>query len=96
MALKNFRWEPVYHPAVIKDDIPRLGSVERDRIKKAIENKLTADPTLYGQPLRGTLKPYWKIRVGEYRIVYATAGNEVRILAIAHRKEIYQMADRRD
>lgn len=88
-------WRVVYHPAVVKIDIPRLGQSEAGRIRRAIENKIMIDPTLFGLPLRGTLKQYWKLRVGDWRIVYAIVGREVRILVIAHRRDVYQLAGRR-
>jgi len=40
------------------------------RIKKAIEQRLLVAPYEYGMPLRKSLKRYWKLRVGDYRVVY--------------------------
>jgi mRNA interferase RelE/StbE len=42
--------------------------------------------------LRGTLKPGWRVRVGDYRVLYRIndAAGEVRIFAIGHRREIYR------
>lgn len=85
----------LYHPLVVKCDIPLLGSVAQKRIKLAIEQKLFVMPELYGIPLRGTLKHYWKLRVGDWRIVFYIKKRTVYILVIAHRKEVYGMADRR-
>ena len=44
----------------------------------------------YGVPLRGTLRGYWKLRVGDYRIVFKIAGQEVRVLTILHRRDLYE------
>ncbi len=44
----------------------------------------------YGVPLRGTLKGYWKLRVGDYRIVFKITGQEVWVLTILHRREVYE------
>ena len=44
----------------------------------------------YGEPLRKTLKGYWKLRVGDYRVVYKVEGKEVWIFAIISRKDVYK------
>ena len=78
-----------YHPAVRKDDIPALPKAARDMIRRALEERLTKAPQEYGQPLRKTLKGYWKLRVGDYRVVFRIEGSEVIVLAIKHRKDVY-------
>ena len=78
-----------YHPDVRKIDIPLLNKKLRARIKKAIETRLITEPHRYGEPLRKTLKGYWKLRVGDYRIVFKVVKYEVLILGIIHRKKVY-------
>jgi mRNA interferase RelE/StbE len=85
-----------YHPAVKSEDLPRLSSDIKSRIRKAIEQKITTAPHEYGFPLRKTLKGYWKLRVGDYRVVFKVAGDMVTIFCISHRKEIYQKAVKRE
>lgn len=79
-----------YHPAVRDVDIPILDAKLKSRIKRAIETRLTVAPHQYGEPLRKTLKGYWKLRVGDYRIVFKVSGREVWILGIINRKEVYE------
>ncbi|MEJ2219310.1 MAG: type II toxin-antitoxin system RelE/ParE family toxin [Desulfobacterales bacterium] len=64
-------------------------------IKRAIEERLTKSPEIYGKPLQRTLKGYWKLRVGEYRVVFKPVGNEIRIFAIIHRKNVYKEIGKR-
>ena len=85
----------IYHPDVKKQDIPKLNADVRDRIKKAIETRLMTAPQEYGEPLRKTLKSYWKLRVGDYRVVFKVDGNEILILGICHRKEVYPSVEKR-
>ncbi|MDZ7831858.1 MAG: type II toxin-antitoxin system RelE/ParE family toxin [Desulfobacterales bacterium] len=85
----------LYHPEVVKRDIPKLNSDIRKRIKRAIETRLLTAPQEYGEPLRKTLKNYWKLRVGDYRIVFRVADNEILILGICHRKEAYSLMEKR-
>ncbi len=88
-------YTPVYHPDVRSEDIPRINRDLRNRIARAIESRLTTEPERYGEPLRGTLKGYWKLRVGDYRVVFKVVRNEVWILAIIHRREVYERIVRR-
>ena len=78
-----------YHPDVKTIDIPLLDAKLRTRIKNAIERRLTTAPHLYGEPLRKTLRGYWKLRVGDYRVVFKIVDEEVWILGIIHRKKVY-------
>ncbi len=74
-------------------DIPKLDTGARDRIRRAIEERLMTAPHQYGLPLRKTLKGYWKLRVGDYRVVYSIRdGREVIVLIICHRREVYEKA----
>ncbi len=78
-------FELKYHPDVRAVDIPLINSKLRRRIKKAIETRLITAPHQYGEPLRKTLKGYWKLRVGDYRVVFKIMESEVWILGIIHR-----------
>jgi mRNA interferase RelE/StbE len=76
-------------------DIPLLDAKLRTRIKNAIESRLTIAPHLYGGPLRKTLRGYWKLRVGDYRVVFKIVDEEVWILGIIHRKKVYEEIKKR-
>ena len=85
----------VYHHLVISDDIPKLSSVWKKRIRYAIEQRLKTNPDLYGKPLRRSLKGYRKLRVGDYRIIFRIENNTVKILIIQHRSMVYTQAQKR-
>lgn len=78
-----------YHPAVKAVDLALLDGKFTIRIKTATETRLATAPQQYGEPLRRTLQGYWKFRVGDYRIVCRIAVDTVLILAIIHRKQVY-------
>jgi len=84
-----------YHPDVKSIDIPLLDAKLRTRIKNAIENRLMTAPHLYGEPLRKTLRGYWKLRVGDYRVVFKIVDEEVWVLGIIHRKRVYKEIEKR-
>ena len=85
----------VYHPEVKTKDVAKLNRDVAKRIQRAIENRLTIEPQRYGEPLRRTLKGYWKLRVGDYRVVFRIVKNEVWIFAIMHRRDVYERIEKR-
>ena len=88
-------FEIKYHPDVKKVDILLIDLRAKNRIKKAIETRLITAPHQYGEPLRKTLKGYWKLRVGDYRVVFKIVESEVLILGIVHRKNVYEKIKKR-
>jgi mRNA interferase RelE/StbE len=82
----------LYHPHVLSRDIPRLDRVVAGRIEKIIAERLAREPERFGLPLRRGLAGYRKMRAGDYRIIYRVAADELRVLAIGHRSDIYKTA----
>lgn len=82
-----------YHPHVLSKDLPKLNQDIKAGIKKAIEERILAAPAEYGLPLRKTLKRYWKLRVGDYRVVYRINEDVIVIFCIRHRKDVYAVAE---
>jgi len=84
------RFTVKYHPDVKSNDLPPINAKMRGRIRRAIETRLMAAPQEYGLPLRKNLGGYWKLRVGDYRVVFKIEGQIVYVLAIRHRKHAYE------
>ncbi len=61
------------------------------RIKEKI--KELQDNPYKGVPLTAGFKGKYKIRVGEYRIIYTLKENRVYLLAIGLRKNVYKRED---
>lgn len=85
----------VYHPEFLRRDVSAINRNLRERIRHAIETRLRTEPERYGEPLRHTLKGYWKLRVGDYRVVFKVVKNEVWIYGILHRRDVYDRITRR-
>ena len=85
----------IYHADVKKVDLPKIDYKNKAMIKRAIEERLTAQPEIYGKPLQRTLKGYWRLRVGDYRVVFKISGNEILILGIMDRKSVYPQIKKR-
>jgi mRNA interferase RelE/StbE len=66
------------------------GAVEK--IDKVVAG-LSENPRPIGvKMLRGRLKEGWRMRVGDYRILYRIddEAHEVRVFEIGHRREVYR------
>ena len=83
-------FEILYHPDVARKDLPKISHDIKQKIKNSIETKLALAPEEFGEPLRRTLKGYWKLRVGDYRVIYKISGKTVIVFRIGHRREVYQ------
>jgi mRNA interferase RelE/StbE len=83
-------YQVLYHPAVLKDDLPPISRNLQHRISCAIAQRLTTEPLHYGEPLRYQLKGLWKLRVGDYRVVYQVVSEEIWVFRIDHRKDVYE------
>lgn len=79
----------LYHHLVVQDDIPRLSREWKEKIRRAIEERLGTKPDLYGKPLRRSLKGYRKLRVGDYRVIFRIERETVKVLIIGHRSAVY-------
>ena len=63
----------------------------RRRLLKKIES-LAIDPRPAGCVKLSGQEKVWRIRVGEYRVVYEVydVGQLVRVTVVAHRREVYR------
>ena len=77
-----------YKKSVIKD-IGRLDKKEARRIIDKIEEDLSGGAESY-PVLKGDFAGLRKMRVGDYRVVFTIINNNVLVLRIGHRREIYK------
>ena len=72
-------------------DFKKLDPPSRKKILRGIHNKLGTNPKIYGKPLVGELKGLWRLRIGDYRVIYQIRKTEraVLILKVGHRREVY-------
>jgi len=67
---------------VLKDDFKDIELHHQRKIIKTIRERLSTEPDRYGAPLRGELKGYWKLRVGEFRVIYEIRKEDVMVLVV--------------
>lgn len=70
--------------------VKKLPRLTRDRILDAVEG-LSADPRPHGAKKLVGEKHAWRIRVGDYRIIYDIFDDvlTVTVVRVAHRREVY-------
>ena len=84
---------------VFTEDFKKIDRPNQQRIVKAIRDKLSTEPKAYGKPLGGDLKGFWRLRVGQYRVIYQVLESEVivYVIKVGYRRdmEVYeQLASR--
>lgn len=84
----------LYHSDVVRRDIPQLDPPVRRRIQTAIEERLTARPEDFAKPLAYNKAGLWSLRVGAWRVIFALREDEIWVLRIGHRREVYDALDR--
>lgn len=82
-------FEITYKQSVGKD-IASLGKAEARRILDKIEKALPARADSYPM-LKGRFAGLRKLRTGDYRVIFAILGNQVIVLRIGHRRDIYEI-----
>lgn len=81
-------FEIVYKRSVEKD-LAKLGKIETRRVFDKIEKDLATHPDAY-PALRGQFAGLRKLRVGDYRVIFAILGEQVLVLRVGHRREVYR------
>lgn len=70
-------------------DLAGLGKAEARRTLDKIEKELPARADSY-PVLKGQFSGLRKLRVGDYRVIFAILDTQVLVLRIGHRKEVYE------
>ncbi len=79
----------VFDKKVLKD-FKKIDSVWQKRIVEKIDEILVNTP-YEGKKLVGNMSNFYRLRVGDYRIVYEIIEDivTIEIIKVAHRKEVY-------
>lgn len=83
------------HPDIPGRDLRIPDRKTTARILNSIETRLSGEPEKYGAPLHRSLKGYWKLRVGDWRVVFRIVKKEVWVFGVGHRRSIYDWITRR-
>jgi mRNA interferase RelE/StbE len=73
----------------VAGDLDRLDRAVALRILKKIERTL-AEEGRSGEPLAGEFAGLFRLRVGDYRVIYARTAEGYLVLRIGHRGDVYR------
>ncbi|MFZ4695548.1 MAG: type II toxin-antitoxin system RelE family toxin [Verrucomicrobiia bacterium] len=73
----------------VEKDLAKLDKIETRRVLDKIEKDLATRPDAY-PVLRGQFAGLRKLRVGDYRVIFAILGEQVLVLRVGHRREVYR------
>lgn len=78
----------IYKKSVYRD-LKKFSKAEAGRVLDRIEEELSKKADKY-PVLKGKFAGLRKYRVGDYRVIYAILGEDVLILRIVHRGDVYK------
>ena len=70
-------------------DIKKLEPNTKDRIGKTLL-RYAEDPLRFAEKLSDPILGEYRFRIGDYRVVFDIEGNEIVVLRVGHRREIYK------
>jgi mRNA interferase RelE/StbE len=70
------------HRLVLEEDFKKIPPFDQKQILRAIQKKISVTPEAYGKPLHGEFSGYWRLRAGDYRVVYKIVKDEVLVYVI--------------
>jgi mRNA interferase RelE/StbE len=73
----------------VQRDLKKLSKAEAHRVLNQVEEELSKNAETY-PVLKGQFAGLRKYRVGDYRVIYAILGEDVLVLRIGHRKDVYK------
>ena len=80
-------YEIEFKPKAIKD----LDSLPADIAKRVVEKASRLSQNLEGDVKRLTnFTPEYRLRVGDYRVLFEVEGNRVVVYRVRHRREVYR------
>jgi mRNA interferase RelE/StbE len=79
----------IEYKASVARDVRRIDKREATRIIRGLEAEL-AGGGKGGEPLRGEFQGLWRLRIGDYRVIYVRTDEGFLVLRIAHRREAYR------
>ena len=79
----------ILYKASVSHDLKKIAPREKERILRQIGAVLAEDPRS-GESLHGEFNGLFKLRVGDYRVIYALTAQGVLVLRIRQRGKAYE------
>jgi len=82
------KYKIVFTRRVVKD-ISKLEPDVKERIRDALM-RCSKDPLGYARRMVDPSLGSYRFRVGDYRVIFDLEGDEIIVLCVGHRREIYR------
>ncbi len=79
----------VEYKASVEKDLRKFGPTTAVRLLQSVERALVAKGGK-GEPLSGEFAGLYRIRVGDYRVIYVRTDEGYLVLRIGHPREVYR------
>ena len=79
----------VEYKASVEKDLRKLSPSAAVRLLQRVERALVSEGRT-GEPLSGEFAGLYRMRVGDYRIIYVRTDEGYLVLRIGHRREVYR------
>jgi len=79
----------IEYKSSVAHDLKNLEKAIAKRVIKELEEELSSNPDC-GEALAGQFKGLFKLRIGDYRVVYSKKQDGVLILRIRNRSKVYR------
>jgi len=70
-------------------DISKLQKSVKERVRKSLE-KYAEEPFSHARKMVDSTLGNYRFRIGEYRVLFDIEGDEIVILRVGHRSEVYR------
>ncbi|MCP3889745.1 MAG: type II toxin-antitoxin system RelE/ParE family toxin [Desulfobulbaceae bacterium] len=83
-------WQINFTPKA-KKELAKLDASEARIILKFLKERVSPNPAALGGHLKGSLREFWRWRVGNYRILAKLENDKLVVLVVqvGHRRKIY-------
>ena len=79
----------VLYKSSVRHDLKQLDPKNVERILREIRTVIAVNPRR-GEALHGEFAGLFKLRVGDYRVIYTLVDEDVLVLRIRHRSKVYR------
>ena len=79
----------ILYKSSVSRDLKKIDRRSAERILREIRTTLVDNPRA-GEALLGEFKGLFKLRIGDYRVIYTLVEGDVLVLRIGQRSRVYQ------
>ena len=79
----------IAYKSSVARDLKHLDKTRAKSLIEQLEDSLSRNPDS-GEPLKGEFQGLYKMRMGDYRVIYSKIDDGILVLRIGHRSKVYE------